>query len=475
MKNSILLFVIAILFISCGDDTKKPTSDIKDNIIEEFADVSSSSSFNLPINFSPNVPQNLDLSASDTLLVKFAWEEFIALNWKSTYKADGKRDNPDTSWDWTKGDPDLAVWETYAHRTELRPYGSDPSKSYMQPFDNPPHYSFMNMPGPGANNPDFTLFHNLDENNEIGSCDLYAHQNIYDETNMVLYQAKVNQEEYNYVLNNYPSVNQLATARSSKLINLPAGGNADPSGGTYDGAIEMKTAWRLLVKEDDPSKFFTRTAIYYTETNGKIVYNNKTFALIGMHIIHKTKDRPSFVFATWEHVNVENDNMAFVELKDEVETGPIHPNYKRLHPIPDIVKQANKSVHAQIKAKNNNSIWQNYRLIGVQGKPSSDQSSFGYFLANYVIESDSTLANFHGSGIGTPFDNGNNVVLNGQNYNMGGCMGCHGVAQRSGQDFSFLLGKALPAQKPDILDNLPTNDLDKLKKYISEYKIPAYE
>lgn len=61
-----------------------------------------------------------------------------------------------------------------------------------------------------------------------------------------------------------------------------------------------------------------------------------------------------------------------------------------------------------------------------------------YYLANLVIESDSTLADFTGSGIGTPFNNGKNVTIQGKKITAGGCVGCHGVAQQKGSDFSFL-------------------------------------
>jgi hypothetical protein len=76
-------------------------------------------------------------------------------------------------------------------------------------------------------------------------------------------------------------------------------------------------------------------------------------------------------------------------------------------------------------------------------------------LANAVVESDSTLANFRGSGIGTPHNSKPNILYRGNNQiSMGGCQGCHGVAQVTlGTDLSFLLdavGK--PIFSPDILN-----------------------
>ena len=104
-------------------------------------------------------------------------------------------------------------------------------------------------------------------------------------------------------------------------------------------------------------------------------------------------------------------------------------------------------------ALNPNSIWQNYRLTGVQGHPTNDSTSFNYFLANYVIESDTALADFKGGGIGTPQDGKPNILSNGQRLTMGGCKGCHGVAQtKLGTDFSFLLDQiGKPVEMPDVL------------------------
>lgn len=454
-----ILFVI-IFITSCGNK-KEPAKTILGEVVL-------TTSF--PVEFNPFPPKDLDSLASDSLLVKFAWEEFLALNWRSSYAIDSKRDTPDNTWNWSTDNtpyPDYLVWETYAHRTELRPfYGG------IQPFDDPPHYSFGDSIYKASPTVNLKLFNNLDENNEIGSCNLYAHQNKYGEENMVLFQAKVNRDEYDYIKTNFPTQALLAKAATDHLIDLPAGGAVKPNsnGDTYQGAMEIKTAWRLLVPEDDASQFFTRTAIYYETTSKGVIGHNDTFALIGIHIIHKTKQRPDFVFATWEHVGVEKDNMAYVLLNQNVETGPIYTGYKRLFPIPELVQRANASVHQQIKEKNTNSIWQNYRLIGVQGKPTNNQNSMSYYLANYVIESDSTLAYFYGSSIKTPRDNLPNTTLHGKRIKMGGCMGCHGVAQGKGTDFSFLLDNlGKPVKAPDKLDSLP-NTTAKLELYMNDLK-----
>lgn len=484
MKYFILPIALAgLLLSSCSGDAENKTSTSQEPELTAAVTVATNP---YEINFSPLPPGDVN-ATDDTSLVKFAWEEFFALNWKASYDQDGLRDNPSNNWTYGDPDPELVVWETYAHRTELRPYDDQ-----MQPFNNPPHYSFgVDLkPTPGSD-ASFDLFNNLDENNEIGSCDVYAFAGLnepHNKENMVMYQAKVNAMEYNYVLNNYPTKAKLLAATTKTLANINAY-NAYYQGATgtcncppadsvvclpcgnaqQQGAMEVKTAWRRLEPWEDRSKFFLRSVIYYEEVGGQYYYNNDTFALIGIHIIHKTETFQDFVFATWEHVDVRQDTMAYVELDASGnETGPLVVNYPRLHDIPSWVDDATDSVHAQLAGMNPNSVWLNYRLVGVQSDPTIDSTGFSFYLANYVIESDSTLANFHGSSIGSPHDLGNNVLLNGQYFSMGGCQGCHGVAQiTGGTDFSFLLdtvGK--PVKQPDIYDEFSAEEMGKMARYI---------
>jgi hypothetical protein len=459
------------------------------------------------ITFEPYPPVDLDSNATEDELISFAWNEFFALNWQSSFSKDGKRDNPDTTWSYESDPrpfPDTVVWETYAHRTELRP-----ADNVLQPFDNPPHYSFglkFAQPDPQTR---FDLFNNLDENNEIGSCFVYGQTDAYDTTYKVLYQAKANRDEYQYLFDNYrdPQTGALeanltrATQNTAALLSDSAGANnnyaayystgapcnpqdprtilclpcgdaskRNPSNGKpYTGAMEVKTGWRELTDKDDPSRYFTRTVITYRQKGDSIQYINKTYALIGIHIIHKTRNYPAFVFATFEHVDDSISHMGYIEL-DSVnsKTGPLVKNFPRLHPISDRVQASTEYAHQLLLQKNPKSIWQYYRLIGVQGHPTNDSTSFSYFLANYVIESDPTLADFRGSGIGNPHDGGVNTMYQGQKVTMGGCQGCHGVAQQKlGGDFSFLMDNiGKPVDTPDIgLDSHV-----KLQRYLKAFR-----
>jgi hypothetical protein len=489
---------------------------------------------------------------SEAELAAFAWQQFLALCWQSDYNTNThSRGAPDTSWNYTMaykpGQP--LVWETYAHRSELRPFNT-PLLKGTTPFSKIPTYIFGNQITPTDGVP---YFNNLDEDSEIGSCNAYfgpkdPSQGDPKSQPLVLYQAKVNQAEYDYILTKFgkdqyeASVDNkkrplavyqappqgkhgalydaqqanIASIRDNKTpspdgIDLPAGDN---NGG--EGAIEIKTAF-LLVTDDNKDKFndfFQTQAIYYMAdydankspnySNWK--YNVGTFALLGIHVIHKTKSYPDFIFTSFEHKSLTDKPFQFIL------TSPLPPTYPgsnfnpfntklpvppppnssqigvrqliqrqtgtnptsngQLYPIPPCLDSVTKTVHNKLSKLNPNSIWLNYRLMGVQANITekwaptpSEGAGPNHFMANQIVESDAFAGNFFGPGFGTnPFptgpkgpqgnQNGDNILYQGKTFNMGGCKGCHGVAQTAfGTDFSFLLdfGNNKPVINPDTI------------------------
>ncbi|WP_315822643.1 hypothetical protein [Paraflavitalea speifideaquila] len=258
------------------------------------------------------------------------------------------------------------------------------------------------------------------------------------------------------------------------FFQLPCGEN--PRGDLNRGRIgvmEVKTAWRRLAPDEDSNTFITRTVISYEQDSisKKVYHINSQYALIGMHIIHKTQFYQNFIFATWEHVDVEKHKMGYVEILDHNKEGPLTVDYPRLHPIPKVVQASSDYIHAELKKRNKDNVLQYYRLVGVQGEPTSDSTTFSYFLANYVIESNPSLARFHGDNVHDPFNNQPNGLHNGNYVTMGGCQGCHGVNSiRQGGDFSFLMNSfGKPVDTPDIASHrnkllLYAEGFDKAKK-----------
>jgi hypothetical protein len=461
------------------------------------------------------VPGDLpSANATEEELATFAWNEFFALNWKASWVPGdtSKRGKPDTSWslDSAGTAPSLAVWETYMHRSELRPASGNRKRDLSVGY---PDYTFVDSNiNAGKDSIDLSNYWNiLDENNEIGSTYLFAHK---DKTE-VLYMAKTNIKEYDYVRNSFmtdaeldKAVDSLSTqSKDDRYSYLKGLTNADMcdttarSGyvclpcGTADGegAIEIKVAFRKLDPLlDDISRFITKEVVVFTPegTLDSIKASVDTYGLIGLHIIHKTTNYPAFVFASWEQVDARNDNMQTIgiasdtilvngEKYTDVDPSRLNPVIERV--IPETIQAVNKAAKDSIRNQNPNSLWQYYQLIGVQATPIDYEhrnDDNNYFMANYVIESDLMLTNFHGS-FGDPFnDSIQNVIFNQKSFNMGGCQGCHGQAQVNfGTDFSFLLdeGNNKPVIKPDLLQTYPEalkeanpgENMSKLKNFIS--------
>lgn len=145
--------------------------------------------------------------------------------------------------------------------------------------------------------------------------------------------AKVNQVEYDYKKNHFNSHKQMIKSISTisdttnnsgaKLLeNISAyqGDANDPCGAVHFaktdsvivlpcsnkstkqiGVLEIKTAWRPLLATDNAKEFLVREAIVFDEIDS-LTFNfraNKVkYALIGMHIMHKTNNHRNFFIAT---------------------------------------------------------------------------------------------------------------------------------------------------------------------------------
>ncbi|HVF59045.1 MAG TPA: hypothetical protein VNJ70_04445 [Thermoanaerobaculia bacterium] len=260
------------------------------------------------------------------------------------------------------------------------------------------------------------------------------------------------------------------------------------------GSLHLKAAW-IELQDEDPAKYHTAEAAYFKTENRTTCMTYGTFGLIGLHIIQRIHQGPpanvpanplggTYIFATWEHA--DNDTAGFTYANyfpgRPLEPPPIPGWYplpssalpvQRKFPILASTRQVNDKVHAAIAAVDPSSVWLNYKLVGVQFQPvnvnapppaqprfpvgPNDPTGIGQplYLANLVIETNEGLQHFQGLPGGTvpisnfPFITKNagpafnrstpNLAFFGKGYNMGGCMGCHGVAEVKGYSFSFVL------------------------------------
>jgi hypothetical protein len=394
----------------------------------------------------------------------------------------------------------LLVWETFAHRSELFPTGSAPSGDLPTLA---PAYTFQNV----EVDPASALFNNLDETTQIGQNQIFFPKdgntpaaNPYDD-HMILFQAKVNQVEFDYIKSIYNAQNP------PQALELP------PNGNDQGESIEVKSAWREMTPALIASgRYHTAEALYYTQdASGKTQAQVKTFGLVGLHILRKMENYPAFVYTTFEQADNlstpggQDTGLYVITLYDEmaydasvppgtrpqaiINSGPnrtqvalplagpvdtangydiIHGSFKVPSGFAGPIKVQNPPVatfdvyevnqevqRAMARTPGlEDSVWQYYRLVGIQVLPTNEDSSItappnpltqDFYLANIVIESSQPgIQLFKGGVVDPEPDKRDFNLLNRRGLAnilnvkelpgddtlvMGGCMGCHGNAQ----------------------------------------------
>jgi hypothetical protein len=294
----ILLSWGAISSMQAKDDeyTKIPFAD---NTCDCY---STSSLFNIPITFNNNVPGDLQTFNNQSQADCFAWQEFISLNWPTN---GGNFGDP--------YDYSLVTWEKYMPEQVLfQPNGAPPpawgtlvSPEYAKKFKT------QRMVYSNTETKLLTFAAKFGETDTIrgfspdqaapfGKPNWLGAQNS---TN-VWYEIMLNKDYYDFVVQNgyYNAINQHTATQNKIPINFPQG--------VYNGAvgaIELKAAWMEVdnIKSEKWARYKLSKAIVMDATSGKL--RNTTVALVGLHILHKTTNQPTWVWATFEQIdNVPN-------------------------------------------------------------------------------------------------------------------------------------------------------------------------
>ncbi len=366
-----------------------------------------------PPQLNSTIPTDMGVPNSQANANCFAWQQFLALNWvadTSTCAAD----NSVKASDFGKANNTApVVWETYKEAAEIflaqaqkpAPWCSQQAlpqqwKSKLKSMAKTSKHGFKVMASisKAANNAEVL---NLNEFGQAGTNNSWITSQA---GKLALYEIRVNQDEFNYI-----NDNQLYNAQvqqkfvTTQGINLPDGSATFSQYGKI-GAIELKASW---VELPDP-----KTWPYYKISKAIVSYPNEknpkevTVGLTGLHIIHKTKRSPQFIWATFEHINnapnANKQNMlawyTFYNLNCDPKTdhyqcapnaqpasatpqNPYFPNYPkdpydapiqvvRLTPIPsdstNNVAGLNAWVQKNVIAQANpNSVFLNYQLVNV--------------------------------------------------------------------------------------------------------------
>lgn len=468
-------FIAGFLFVavccsSCGSN-KKDKPGAGDELVQQEGTVVTS------ITISPDVPFDINDPADLAEAANFAWNEFIALTWpaKAQGPVDFPRGQPDENGTYgEKGSTGQVVWETYRHRVEAfpgmgYPNGYDSTKADYG-FSSKPVYIYENGTIPPINKNSDTTKHapyaNLDEVTQISLNSMFAGASGSHTggpsgntvtAQKILFEAKVNEAYYKYVAGNKYFQSDSSRVQNIKFnsgmyaisgdsssykppyTNLPSSNKTTGS----QGAIEIKAAWRRLNPQtEDITTFYTNRVRIYSgdassgQVNGYIDSDdpgvNEVWGLVALHIIHKTPNAPSFVYATFSHfnnildsagnsvedadgttlpqylsqepfspaitiipssppkniqkvfttggrANTNSPQLYFQNVagKEAINVGsPGGPLYsgpvvvnRRIFPIPPVIVNANKTAHDLIRKTNSKAIWLNYKLVNVQARP----------------------------------------------------------------------------------------------------------
>jgi hypothetical protein len=248
----------------------------------------------------------------------FAWQEFIALNWpaKAQTGAAGDREALDVSKKFGQVDPTFdtpLVWETFRHKLEIypgtgTPHGGANYDALPQYFYDPASVGTTDGQVQACDTADPTTpWNNLDEQSEIGLDQIFAGAGPGAQFTgqQILFEAKANRIEYDYVFQNGWYVKNSAPTTATKTY-IQTNKQSPPPGSTdlvsfLNGTIELKAAWRELTPAELASGRFHVAKVRFYQLSGSAepCYLDAEWGLVALHIIQKTPTAPYFIYATF--------------------------------------------------------------------------------------------------------------------------------------------------------------------------------
>jgi len=342
---------------------------------------------------SPNIPFDVTVPSQppptlDSLQHDFdvmSWETFVALNWPvlangqpNPEQQPGQNKDNSTFWQTWKTSQEVFLPNGAPRTPWGTPLASSPlpalCRDQLQPGE---HILTQVGKTPNLLTESIQPFNNeplIDQNGRYARFEILMNQTMFD----------------HIVANKLYSKKTQASVTS---VVFPCG-TTDPKDPQV-GTIMLKASWKILnPAEIQGGRFHTMKALIYTPPSANPPIKEKcehaTVGLVGLHMVHKTKDAAQWVWSTFEHIDncpTEGQPMAGhaysfynpATPKAAINTPPARPwnpnniepparrpQIVRILPIDPPTQQLNASYQAALRAVNPASVWQYYELVSTQ-------------------------------------------------------------------------------------------------------------
>ncbi len=128
---------------------------------------------------------------------------------------------------------------------------------------------------------------------------------IDQQNNYAIFDILMNKVMFDYIVENklYSKSGQMSEKNAGLRIDFKSADNTK----NELGAVMLKVSWRILTPKDNKSKFHHVEALVAMPSTPDEKSDppclERTLGLVGIHIVHKTKARPQWIWTSFEHVD----------------------------------------------------------------------------------------------------------------------------------------------------------------------------
>jgi hypothetical protein len=250
-----------------------------------------------------------------------SWLTFIALNAPAAPPHDITAAQPGTRTVWEDGDKFIPLLDV------MLPGGAkpvwDPKKRSVPPacraqYNADPSLMVVKMIEESFNQP-FRTGPLIDQNNNYAIFDILMNKAMFD------YIADDRHPLYSRAL-------QSSEQNSNLRIDFPPGrAPNDADGPPGHGSIMIKVSWKILAGDDNKNRFHHVEALVAMpgteEQQTDPPCLRKTLGLIGFHVVHKTKNRPQWIWTSFEHKDNVPEQREIEAFRNNTDPNKMRPKY----------------------------------------------------------------------------------------------------------------------------------------------------